>query len=125
MGYKLYVHIADVSYFVLKDNSIDIETTKVIFSLFKPFRMLPPILSENLCSLLPYTDKYAVTTEINLNKYGNLVSYEIYKSVIKSDYKFSYEEVYDILEGKDFHDEQIVDDLFCLEELSEKLEEKD
>ena len=126
VGYKLYVHIADVSYFVLKDNSIDRETIKRSFSVYLPnqvIRMLPPILSENLCSLLPYTDKYAVTTEINLNKYGNLVSYEIYKSVIKSDYKFSYEEVYDILEGKkEFHDGGIVDDLFCLKELSEKLE---
>ena len=126
VGYKLYVHIADVSYFVLKDNSIDIETIKRSFSVYLPnqvIRMLPPILSENLCSLLPYTDKYAVTTEINLNKFGNLISYEIYKSVIKSDYKFSYEEVYDILEGKKtFYDEGIVNDLFCLKELSEKLE---
>ena len=46
--------------------------------------MLPPILSENLCSLLPDSDKFAVTTEINLNRFGQLISYEIYKSVIKS-----------------------------------------
>ena len=128
IGYKLYVHIADVSYFVKKGNSIDKETIERSFSVYLPkyvIRMLPPILSENLCSLLPDSDKFAVTTEINLNRFGQLISYEIYKSVIKSMKKFTYEEVYDILEGNTkFEDEDLYDDLLSLKELSEKLERK-
>ena len=47
------------------------EALKRSFSVYLPttvIRMLPPTLSENLCSLLPDTIKYAVTTEVNINK---------------------------------------------------------
>ena len=126
VGFKLFVHIADVSYFIKKDNSIDIETINRSFSVYLPtcvIRMLPPILSENLCSLLPDSDKYAVTTEININKLGNVISYEIYKSVIKSMRKFTYEEVYEILESKN-EEEELYDDLVSLKKLSDMLERK-
>ena len=101
-GYKLYVHIADVSYFVKKGNSIDIESRKRGFSVYLPnqvIRMLPPLLSENLCSLLPDSDKYAVTTEVDVDMKGNVMNWDTYKSIIKSDCKYSYEEVYNILEN--------------------------
>ena len=65
--------------------------------------MLPPTLSENLCSLLPDTIKYAVTTEVNINKKGKIIDWKIYKSIIKSKYKFTYEEVYDILTNNKNH----------------------
>ena len=99
-GYKLYVHIADVSYFVKLHNSIDKEAAKRSFSVYLPeqvIRMLPAELSEKLCSLLPDTDKFAVTTEIDLDKNGKVIDYDIYKSVIRSRHKYAYEDVYSII----------------------------
>ena len=121
-NYKLYVHIADVSYFVKKGNSIDNECLKRSFSVYLPnqvIRMLPPILSENLCSLLPDSDKYAVTTEVDIDSNGNILNWDIYKSIIKSDYKYSYEEVYNILENE--INDKYISELKLLRELSEKL----
>ena len=43
--------------------------------------MLPPILSENYCSLLPDSDKYAVTTEVDIDNSGNVLKWNIYKSI--------------------------------------------
>ena len=120
--YKLYVHIADVSYFVKKGNSIDNECLKRSFSVYLPnqvIRMLPPILSENLCSLLPDSDKYAVTTEVEIDSNGNILKWDIYKSVIRSNYKYSYEEVFNILENK--INNKFINELKLLRELSEKL----
>lgn len=121
-NYKLFVHIADVSYFVKKGNSIDNECRKRSFSVYLPnqvIRMLPPILSENLCSLLPDSDKFAVTTEVDIDSNGNVLNWDIYKSVIKSDYKYSYEEVYNILENE--INDRYINDLKLLRDLSEKL----
>ena len=104
--YKVLIHIADVSYFVKEGTSIDKEALKRSFSVYLPskvIRMLPSILSENLCSLLPNKAKYAVTTDIDIDKKGNIIKYEIYKSVIKSCCKFTYEEVYDIIANKKKH----------------------
>ena len=123
--YKLYIHIADVSYFVKKGNSIDIESRKRSFSVYLPnqvIRMLPPILSENLCSLLPDSDKLAVTTEVNIDNKGNVLNWVTYKSVIRSNYKYSYEEVFDILENK--KNNKYFQELNLLHELSEKLKYK-
>lgn len=101
-NFKLYIHIADVSHFVKQNSIIDKECLKRSFSVYLPnkvIRMLPPILSEDLCSLLPNENKYAVTTEVDIDKYGNIIDYKFYKSIIQSDYKYTYEEVYDILEN--------------------------
>lgn len=121
-NFKLYVHIADVSYFVKKGNSIDNECRKRSFSVYLPnqvIRMLPPILSENLCSLLPGSDKYAVTTEVDIDENGQVLDWKTYKSIISSDYKYSYEEVFNIMENE--INDKYLDDLKLLYELSIKL----
>ena len=117
--YKVYIHIADVSYFVKKGNSIDMEARRRSFSVYLPdrvVRMLPPLLSENLCSLLPDSDKYAVTTEVDIDFNGNVLGYDIYKSIIKSDRKFSYENVFNILENN--LDDSLITELRYLKEAS-------
>lgn len=123
--YKVYIHIADVSYFVKKGNSIDMEARKRSFSVYLPdrvVRMLPPLLSENLCSLLPDSDKYAVTTEVDIDFNGNVLNYDIYKSIIKSDRKFSYENVFSILENN--LDDSLITELRYLKEASYLLGKK-
>ena len=104
--FKVYINIADVSYFVKPNTSIDKEALKRSFSVYLPttvIRMLPPELSENLCSLLPNTAKYAVTTEVDISKKGKILNWKIYKSIIESKYKFTYEEVYDIITNNKDH----------------------
>ena len=118
-GYKLYVHIADVSYFVKKGNSIDIESRKRSFSVYLPnqvIRMLPPLLSENLCSLLPDSDKYAVTTEVDIDNKGQIIKWDTYKSIIRSNYKYTYEEVYEIIENNS--NNEYISELILLYNLS-------
>ena len=87
--------------------------------------MLPPILSEKYCSLLPDSDKYAVTTEVDIDNSGNIVDWKTYKSIIRSCYKFTYEEVFDILEKKiEFLDLNLFNDLVSLRDLSFLLAKK-
>jgi ribonuclease R len=127
-GFKVYIHIADVSYFLKKNNAIDKEAIKRSFSVYLPkqvIRMLPPILSENYCSLLPDSDKYAVTTEVDIDNSGNVLKWNIYKSIIRSCYKFTYEEVFDILEDKvNFENKILLNDLIALKDLSFLLAKK-
>jgi ribonuclease R len=124
-GYKIYIHIADVSYFVNKNNSIDKEASDRSFSVYLPtqvIRMLPPILSENYCSLLPDSDKYAVTTEVDLDLNGNVLEWTTYKSIMRSVHKFSYEDVYDILDNKKkFEKDYLIEHLLNLKDISFKL----
>ena len=126
--YKIYIHIADVSYFINKYNSIDKDASNRSFSIYLPkqvIRMLPPILSENYCSLLPDNDKFAVTTEVDVDLDGNILEWNTYKSIIRSCYKFTYDEVYDILEKKvEFDKDYLIDHLLNLKDISFKLAKK-
>lgn len=124
-GYKVHVHIADVTYFVRKNVSIDVEAIKRSFSVYLPatvIRMLPPILSENHCSLLPNGDKYAVTTEIDIDDKGEVIRWDIYKSIINSCCKFAYEEVFDILENN--KNVKLLNELKLLKEVAKKVSKK-
>lgn len=127
-GYKVYIHIADVSYFVGKNNSIDKDALERSFSIYLPgqvIRMLPPVLSENYCSLLPDSDKFAVTTEVDIDLNGEIIDWKTYKSIIKSCHKFTYEEVYEVLENKTkLEKEYLLEHLINLRDLSFKLAKK-
>ena len=59
-GYKLYVSIADVSYYVKDKAGLDKEARKRANSVYLPgkvYPMLPEVLSNNLCSLVPNEDR--------------------------------------------------------------------
>lgn len=91
---KLYVHIADVSYYVPVDSDLDKEAYDRATSVYLGSRvvpMLPPELSENLCSLVAGKDRLAFTAEIDVDKQGNLFGARFYKSIIKVDERLTYE----------------------------------
>lgn len=124
-GYKLYVSIADVSYFVKKDSFLDLSARNRGNSIYlynKVIPMLPKRLSNDLCSLNVGEDKLTFTVEIVYNDNGKVISSDCYKSVINSKYKFNYDEVNEILEGKSKNDILYTDMLFHMNELSKKLE---
>ncbi|WP_461832161.1 ribonuclease R [Aquifex sp.] len=100
--YKLYVHIADVSYYVREGTETDKEAYKRGFTFYFPDRaihMLPEKLSAKLCSLRPNEDKLAFTVEMVFDESGNLKSYDIYESVIRSKARLTYNEALGLIVG--------------------------
>ena len=100
-GYKLFVSIADVSYYVRENTERDTEALKrgnSIYLVDRVIPMLPRKLSNNLCSLNPNEDKLTFTVEMDLDKRGKVIKNDFYKSVIKSKYRMTYENVNTILE---------------------------
>lgn len=126
-GYKLWISIADVSYYVRRNSPLDKEASKRGNSYYLPGRvipMLPEVLSNNLCSLVPGEDRLTKTVEIDFSKSGERQNYRIYDSVIKSDARLTYTWVSGVIEGKESAgkgNKQIVKSLNIMMELYEKL----
>nr|WP_247413708.1 ribonuclease R family protein [Halomarina salina] len=93
-GYRLWVHIADVSHYVHPGSEMWAEAVERGNTVYLPaytIHMLPPVLAETVCSLVPNEDRLAHTVEMELD--GETLSYEsidIYKSVIHSDERLTY-----------------------------------
>ncbi len=95
-GYLLYVHIADVSAFVLEGGEIDKEAFKRGTSIYIPgkvFPMLPERLSNGLCSLNPNVERLCVTAKMKFDFDGKMTEKSFYKSIIKSNYRLTYNKV--------------------------------
>ncbi len=100
---RLFVHIADVSYFVGENSLVDLEARERGTSVYVVDRvvpMLPQYLSNGICSLHPNVDRATLTCEILFDKKGDIIEYEVYPSVINSNYRTSYTEINDLLNGK-------------------------
>lgn len=91
---RFWVHIADVSHYVRQDSALDQEAYKRATSVYLSNRvipMLPPILSENLCSLVANVDRLAFTVEMEADHEGNIFAAKCYKSIIKVSKRYTYE----------------------------------
>lgn len=102
-NYLLGVHIADVSHYVTPGSRIDAEAVERCNSTYFPgscIPMLPPGLSENLCSLKPNVNRLAASVMMRFDKEGELLGYEMIRSVIKSQKRFTYKEAKLVLDGK-------------------------
>ncbi|WP_375794012.1 ribonuclease R family protein [Chlamydia sp. 12-01] len=120
-NYILGVHIADVSHYVTPHSALDQEASKRCNSIYFPGKvipMLPSALSDNLCSLKPNVDRLAVSVFMTFTKEGHLSDYEVFRSVIRSKYRMTYDEVDEIVENKQPH--PISKTLLAMAELSEK-----
>jgi len=92
----LGVHIADVSHFVRPKTGLDREAKDRATSVYLPDQvipMLPEVISNNLASLQPNKVRYAMTARIEFTAEGQRVATDVYKSAIKSRWRFTYEEV--------------------------------
>lgn len=99
---RVGVHIADVSYFVRPGSALDKEARKRSFSTYlvdRTIPMLPEILSNNLCSLMPNVDRYAFSAVFDIEKStGKVLEKWFGKTIINSNKRFSYEEAQKELE---------------------------
>jgi len=99
-GYQLFVHIADVSNYVKEGTALDEEARLRATSVYLVDRvipMLPPRLSNGLCSLNPDMPRFALTASMTVNYDGEVTEGDIFESIIKSDARTSYKEVYGVL----------------------------
>lgn len=93
-GFKLGVHIADVSHYVQWDSHIDLEARRRTTSVYLADRVLPMLperLSNDLCSLRPQEDRLAFTVDIELDTQGRVRHYDPYPSVIRSRVRMDYD----------------------------------
>ena len=100
-GYLLGVHIADVSHYVTENSPLDKEALERGTSIYYAdgvIPMLPFELSNELCSLKPQQERLTLSASITFDKQGNVLDYEIFDSVIKSKFRFTYNQVAAMLE---------------------------
>lgn len=122
-NYKLGVHIADVSYYVTEGSPIDREAADRGTSVYLVDRVIPMIphrLSNGICSLNPQVDRLTLSCEMEISADGQVVSHEIFQSVIKTTERMTYSDVNKILLEKD---EELVKRYEVLVPMFERMEE--
>lgn len=122
--YILGVHIADVSHYVRPDSALDAEALKRGTSVYFPgsvIPMLPKRLSNGICSLNPNADRLALSCVMQIGPEGEVISYRIFKSVIRSCERLVYEDINKLLEGDEELKRRyshIYDELILMQKLS-------
>lgn len=99
--YEIGVHIADVSHYVLEGSVIDKEAQQRATSIYlvdRTIPMLPEHLCNMLCSLRPDEEKLTFSVIFNMNDDAEVLDYRIRHTVIKSNRRYTYEEVQYLLE---------------------------
>lgn len=121
-GWRLWVAIADVSYYVRPANAAGPEealvirgTSDVLPSQVIP--MLPEVLSNGLCSLNPQVDRLCMVCEMTVSSKGRLTGYKFYEAVMSSHARLTYTKVWHILQGDQDLREQYAPLVKHLEEL--------
>ena len=102
--YRLGVHISDVSHYVAEGSPLDREALKrgtSIYLVDRVIPMLPPKLSNGICSLNPGEDRLDLSCFMDIDSKGNLRSHKIEETVIRSSRRMSYTNVSKIIEDKD------------------------
>ncbi|WP_010251617.1 ribonuclease R [Acetivibrio cellulolyticus] len=130
-NYKLGVHIADVSHYVTEDSPLDREALKrgtSVYLVDRVIPMLPKALSNGICSLNPQIDRLSFTVMMEIDSTGKVVDHEIFESVINTNERMTYTNVYKILVEKDKEllerYDYLIDDFKAMEELAMILRNK-
>ncbi len=100
-GFKLWVAIADVSHYVKHGDVIDLEARERGNSVYFPRRvipMLPEVLSNGLCSLMPDTDRLCMVCEMDISARGEIAVYRFYPAVMHSRARLTYTRVAQVID---------------------------
>jgi len=103
-GYRLGVHIADVSFYVKEGGPLDNEAVERSFTQYLPWcavPMLPEKLSAELCSLNEKVDRLAFTCMMVIDAQARVQSFEFHRSVINVTRSITYEQAMELYEKND------------------------
>ncbi|RMG39361.1 MAG: ribonuclease R, partial [Methanobacteriota archaeon] len=106
-NFLLGVHIADVSFFVKEGSPLDKEAFErgtSVYLVDRVIPMLPEYLSNKLCSLQPHEDRLTYSCIMEITPRGEVVDYDIRKSIIHSKRRYTYEEVQAIIDDENSDD---------------------
>jgi ribonuclease R len=124
---RAYVHIADVSWFVPAGSPLDRGAQLRAFSVYVPglvSPMLPPELSEDLCSLRPQADRLCLTVEVPVERGLPAGEPQFYRSVIRSRERLTYSRAEAILRGREQADADLTEALRRAERLATALRDR-
>ena len=138
--WEIGVHIADVSHYVKEGSIIDKEAEKRATSVYlvdRTIPMLPERLCNYICSLRPDEDKLSYSVIFEMDDNAQVKKHRIVHTVIRSNRRFCYEEVQEILENngvkdgtgepapfKEKYEGEYADELITLDSLAKKLREQ-
>ncbi|MEO8190377.1 MAG: ribonuclease R [Acidobacteriota bacterium] len=128
-GFRLGVHIADVSNYVTEGSLLDVEAASRGTSVYFPGRVLPMLperLSNGLCSLNPHVDRLVLSAILDFDRKGRVLGAQFCKAVIRSAHRMTYTEVARLLETRPTSDDQrrygpFLDDFRTMGELAAAL----
>lgn len=130
-GWTLWVHIADVGYFVEWGSLLDEDARARGTSVYFPdhvIPMLPKELSEDLCSLKPGVERFAFSVELDFDSSGSRTDASFYPSLIVSNERMTYSSVKKIILDRDAHEREryqhITHDLDLMSELAGLIKDK-
>ena len=122
--YEVGVHIADVSHYVTEGSVIDKEAQQRATSVYlvdRTIPMLPERLCNFICSLRPDEEKLCYSVIFILDEEANIKKWHLAHTVIKSNRRYAYEEVQEMLQGKDG---DYAKELRILDKMAKKLRER-
>jgi ribonuclease R len=102
-SWEIGVHIADVSHYVKENSGLDkeaFERANSVYLVDRVIPMLPEVLSNQLCSLRPNEDKLCFSAVFEVDNKMKILKHWFGKTIINSDKRYNYEEVQEIIEGK-------------------------
>ncbi len=130
-GYRLGVHIADVSHYVTEGSPLDAEALKRGTSVYLTDRvipMLPHKLSNGICSLNQGEDRLALSCLMDIDAKGNVIGHEIAETIIRVDHRMTYTAVDAIVTKQDpsvmKEYEDFTEEFFLMKELADLLRKK-
>jgi protein SSD1 len=131
--YEIGVHIADVSYFVKLGSALDREARKrgtSVYMVERMIPMLPPTLSEELCSLVPGKERLTYSAVFTMNKDARVIGTWLGRTIIKSASQLAYSDAQKVIDGEHLDQAKILstdsvsdveDDITILHELASKM----
>tara|TARA_A100001015_G_scaffold285714_1_gene353577 strand:+ start:26 stop:2248 length:2223 start_codon:yes stop_codon:yes gene_type:complete len=124
-GFNLIVAIADVAHYVIQDSELDLEACSRGTSVYFPLRvipMLPEVISNNLCSLVPNEERLVLACDMQISKNGEIKSFKFYEAIIESRKRLTYDFVQSIISSAP--PDKFNQSIFALADLTKSLLEQ-
>tara|TARA_B100001029_G_C15050849_1_gene450613 strand:- start:173 stop:2230 length:2058 start_codon:yes stop_codon:yes gene_type:complete len=122
--YEIGVHIADVTHYIKEGSSLDFEAYNRGCSVYlenSVIPMIPEKLSNKICSLRPLEDKLCFSVLFEISKNGNIQKSWIGKTIINSNYRLTYQDAQNIIDGSSH---KLKNEIVLLHKLSQKFRKK-